>query len=378
MRRLKRGRWRSSIAIVGILFLLILMVWVPASATGAGERASGLATSVTGTVQMTPTEDATVAALNKEKLAQEVQQLKNQNEPTFFDWLRGNVSILLLGLGALAGFLRWLAERRDARDKELKDRQAEREKRAEERFQSIVEGLGNEREEAQVGAAITLRTFLHPRYEQFYRQVFDLTVAHLRLPRRSVPLDGDPNTPLPLTSLRQALIVVFKEAFPLARSQNKGSPRSLDASRIQLDNAYLREADLKQVWLRQASLRNAILHRADLRGADLLEADLCEADLRRANLDGANLKRANIEDAELMEDTNLRGVKGLTTDQLETCKAKGAIIDEASTSSSSQLPISPSPPLQSNDSQSRSTLSAQGSTPTPDTDGSNAASSQQI
>jgi len=104
------------------------MVWVPASATGAGERASGLATSVTGTVQMTPTEDATVAALNKEKLAQEVQQLKNQNEPTFFDWLRGNVSILLLGLGALAGFLRWLADRRDARDKELKDRQAEREK----------------------------------------------------------------------------------------------------------------------------------------------------------------------------------------------------------------------------------------------------------
>src|SRR5205807_292190 len=143
----------------------------------------------------------------------------------------------------------------------------------------------------------------------------------------------------------QALIVVFKEAFPLARSQNKGSPRSLDASRIQLDNAYLREADLKQAWLRQASLRNAILHRADL----------CGADLRRANLDEANLKRANIEAVELMEDTKLRGVKGLTKDQLETCKAKGAIIDEDFTTNSSQLPISPSPPLQSSDSQSRST-----------------------
>jgi NADP-dependent 3-hydroxy acid dehydrogenase YdfG len=66
-------------------------------------------------------------------------------------------------------------------------------------------------------------------------------------------------------------------------------------------------------------------------------------------LDGANLKRANIEDIELMEDTNLRGVKGLTKDQLETCKAKGAIIDKDSTLSSSQFPISSSPPLQSNE-----------------------------
>src|SRR6266487_5169447 len=177
MRRLKRGRWRSSIAIVGILFLLILMVWVPASATGAGERASGLATSVTGTVQMTPTEDATVTLLNKEKLAQEVEQLKNQNEPTFFDWLRGNASILLSTLlvvgGGVFGLVRYLAERRDAQKRLLEDRQAEREKRAEERFQAVVEGLGSEREEAKVGAAITLRTFLRPGYEQFYTKVFD-------------------------------------------------------------------------------------------------------------------------------------------------------------------------------------------------------------
>src|SRR5437870_10252721 len=148
MRWLTRDLWKAGIAMAGILLLLVLTVWLRVSAAGAHERAPELAKRVT--VQATPTVDATVTTLNKEKLAQEVQQLKSQNEPTFFDWLRGNVSILLLGLGALAGFLRWLADRRDARDKELKDRQAEREKRAEERFQSIVEGLGNEREEAQV------------------------------------------------------------------------------------------------------------------------------------------------------------------------------------------------------------------------------------
>ena len=62
--------WQAGIAITGMLLLLVLMVWVPASAAGAYERASGLATPVTETVQATPTEDAIVTALNKEKLAQ--------------------------------------------------------------------------------------------------------------------------------------------------------------------------------------------------------------------------------------------------------------------------------------------------------------------
>src|SRR6266851_1249968 len=186
---------KAGIAITGMLLFLVLMAWIPVSAAGAEVRASGLAAMVT--VQATPTVDATVTALNKEKLAQEVQQLKNQNEPTFFDWLRGNVSILLLGLGALAGFLRWLADRRDAQGKELEDRkaererrdeeqkrwlkdqEAEREKRAEERFQSAVTGLGDEREGAKIGAAILLRTFLRSGYEQFYTQTFDLAVANL-------------------------------------------------------------------------------------------------------------------------------------------------------------------------------------------------------
>ena len=51
---------------------------------GAYELTPVLATPV----QETPTVDATVTALNKEKLAQEVQQLKNQNELDPFGWLR--------------------------------------------------------------------------------------------------------------------------------------------------------------------------------------------------------------------------------------------------------------------------------------------------
>ena len=401
MRWLKRDIWKAGIAVAGMLLLLVLMVWTTVSAAGAHEIASGLAEPVTVTVQATPTEDATVTALNKEKLVQEVQQLKNQNEPDLLGWLRTNASILLSTLvvviGALVGLFRWLGDRRD-----------EREKRAEERFQSVVTGLGDEKEGAKVGAAILLRTFLRPGYEQFYTQTFDLAVANLRLPRSSHPSE-DPTTPLPLTTLSQALIVVFKEAFPLTRNQEKRSPQSLDATGIQLDNAYLGEADLEQAWmpqvslrkaklreaklwganlqgadlgkadLRKADLREADLKEADLRGADLREADLREAKLSRANLQGADLGKAdltgayffeadlrkakrgeaklieafllrnNLEDALSLENTNLHRVNGLTKEQLEACKAKGAIIDEDLLTSSSQSTVSPPPPSQSKD-----------------------------
>lgn len=452
----KRHRWKASIALAGILLILVLMAWVPVSAAGAYEGASGLATSVTGTMQSTPTEDATVTELNKEKLAEEVQQLKNQNASDPLGWLRTNASIflstLIVVIGALFGFWQWSVGRRDAQNKELEDRkaererrdeeqkrwledrQAERERRAEERFQAVVEGLGSEREEARVGAAITLRTFLLPGYEQFYRQVFDLAVAHLRL-RGDSKLPEDENIPLPLTSLSQALIVVFKEAFPLARRQFEGSLHSvldmeehyqypgttgvpsLDATGIHLDEAYLRGADLKQVRMPQASLREADLKGASLNEANLYKAKLCEASLTGANLsrailiganlskawfrladlsqtrlDKADLTEANLERADLrwaslrevnleaalsLKDTDLRGVKGLTEEQLKACKAKGAIIDEAPAPNSSQSPVSPSPPPQSSAAQASSAPFVQGSTPLSNTGGSSTPSTQQ-
>ena len=251
----------------------------------------------------TPTEDATVTTLSKKKLAQEVKQLEEQNEPDLIEWLRTNASILLSTLvvviGALIGLWRWLGDRRDEHEKRREDQRSEQEKRAEERFQSAVTGLGDEKEGARIGAAILLRTFLRPGYEQFYTQTFDLAVANLRLPRTPHPPE-DPNTPLPLTTLSQALIVVFREAFPLARNQNKRSPESLDATDIQLDSAYLRGADLKQVWMPQASMRKVDLSGADLSRANLSEADLSGAKLNEADLSGAKLSGAKFNEAELI------------------------------------------------------------------------------
>ncbi len=281
-------------------------------------------------MQATPTEDTTVTTLNKEKLAQEVQQLKNQNEPDLLGWLRTNASILLSTLvvviGGLIGLFRWLGDRRDEYEKRREDQRNEQEKRAEERFQAAVTGLGDEKKGAKIGAAILLRTFLRPGYEEFYTQTFDLAVAHLRLPT-TPDSPEDPTSSLPLTTLSQALIVVFKEAFPLARSQNKGSPQSLDATGIQLDNAYMSKADLRQVWTPRASLRKVDLSKADLNEANLSGADLNEANLRKAELDGTNLNKANLDEA------NLSGAKlnkaNLSKANLNKANLNGANLAEA-------------------------------------------------
>ena len=441
MGRHKRGLLRNiGIASMSMLFLLTCLALLPLSSASAHEETVQSIALGTPTVQAAPTEDATVTALNKEKLVHENDWWWNYGATI----LTSIISTLTLAAAGVFTVVRYFNDRRDTREQQeaeakrlaedrkaererrdeeqqrwLDDQDADRKKRAEERFQAVIEGLSSQREEAKIGAAILLRTFLRPGYEQFYVQVFDLAVANLRPQRTS---HQNPDTSVPLTTLRQALIVVFKEAFPLARSQNEENSQFLDASRIQLDNAHFGAADLKQAQMRQASLRNvtlfsttlsgavlfetnlsgaslqscdlsktrcaaanlreACLFRVNLSRADLLRANLSGADLRganlskafchkadlsranlskahshmgnlseanmskdnprRADLSGADLSEAdlseadlsetNIEDALSLKGTDLRGVKGLTKEQVATCKAKGAIIDNLTSS----------------------------------------------
>lgn len=332
MRWQKCGIFLISIVLTGMVLFLVFAVWTPVSLAHARVVTSGATILSAVTVQATPAEDATVTALNKEQLTQQVagQQVAGQQH-TWDNWLWGNaatilssvLSTLVIVIGALLGLWRWrrerqdtqdkeLKERRDVQDKELKERQIELEKRAEERFQAAVTGLGDEKEGARIGAAILLRTFLRPGYEQFYSQTFDLAVANLRFLRSAEP-PADPDDTRPLTTLSRALIVVFKEAFPLTRNitigNRKDALQSLDATGVQLDKAYLVEADMKQVWMPQASmrnadlsgacLRNAVLSYANLRNALLMETDLSGVYLHDADLSGANLVSANLSEAHL-------------------------------------------------------------------------------
>jgi uncharacterized protein YjbI with pentapeptide repeats len=329
----KHALLQIGIILTGLALFLALATWVPESLAHA-QVVLRAATPNAVAVQATPTEDATVTALNKEKLVQEVQQLKAQNEPDLFGHIQTNavlLSTLVVVIGGLIGLFRWGADRR-----------SEREKRAEERFQAAVTGLGDDNELTRINATILLRNFLHPGYERFSTQIFELAVAHLRLPRTSGS-STDPNVPLRPTPLDQKLTAVFIEAFPLARNVNERSPQFLDATGIQLDNAYLENIDLKQVRMPRAFLRRAKLRGADLSGADLREADLTNSnlsgsDLHDALLSGAKLNGANLSSTCLtgarlsfadLSEANLRGVY-LSDARFEQTKFTRANLSEAS------------------------------------------------
>lgn len=362
---LKRDVWKAGIALAGLLLLLIFLIWVPASSVSATERTSVLAIAGTPTVQVTPTEDATVAALNKEKLQQDIAKDKSDiakdESDRFWAWT-GSGTIIIGIVSAIFTyyqFYRSRLESHDAQAREREDRLAEREKRAEERFQEVVKALGDENVGARVEAAILLRTLFLEQYAYglLNRQVFRVAVANLRL--RHI----NPNIPEQLDPLSQELITILKESFPLIRSEweARQNLRSLDASGIQLDSAYLAQSDLSGI-----QMPNAFLRRADLSGANLNEA----------NLSGASLSEANIEDALSLQGTDLRGAKGLTKEQLVACKAKGAIIDEDAITDSSHVSVSPPASEPSNSMQVPSASPAQVNTPAPSTYGSSAASSQ--
>jgi hypothetical protein len=335
MRWLKRNSWKAYIAFAGLLLLLVFMVWIPVSAAGAYGGTSESAPAVTASVQATPTEDATMTALNKEQLTQQVNQLDNWWLYLLYNGTPAFIAALAAIVVASFGLYQWRGNRDDEREKAEDALDKELRERAEERFQTAVAALGNENEATRIGGAILLRSFLNKDdkeiYGRYYTQIFDLAVAYLRFQITSDP-KKDP--------VRQALIVVFKEALPIVRNkliadgadrEDAGVLPSLDASRIQLDHASLRWVDLKQVWMPSASLQKAILFKADLTGARLKWADLTGVNL----LETLSLKN-----------TDLRKVKGLTKEQLEECKARGARIDDDTTTSPPQPTTSP--PVQSN------------------------------
>src|SRR5437763_7035861 len=147
MKQQNKIRGKVGLLIISSLFLFVLMPWIPIAVQSSPQMRPLHTGAATGP-QETPTVDSTMTALEKEKLIQEVNQLKNQDV-----WSWANISIPFSILAAVAGaifaLIRWFADRR-----------AERERRAEERFQAIATDLGSKNLVTQAGATNLLHTFL--------------------------------------------------------------------------------------------------------------------------------------------------------------------------------------------------------------------------
>ncbi len=128
-------------------------------------------------------------------------------------------------------------------------------------------------------------------------------------------------------------LVMLKQAVEAWNTWRTEHPDvSPDLSRVNLNWANLREADLRRMGLSGARLRYVSLFRADLRETDLREADLRMAGLGRADLRGANLTGADLEGADLggadLGEADLRGAR-LVSANLKGANLKKARFDGA-------------------------------------------------
>jgi hypothetical protein len=65
--------------LVSSILLFVILTWVSIASADAHEKALSTYRTATVSIQGTPTPDATTTELQKEKLRQEVDQLKNQS-----------------------------------------------------------------------------------------------------------------------------------------------------------------------------------------------------------------------------------------------------------------------------------------------------------
>lgn len=282
-----------------ILFLLLIafMGVIPSTAYSQSPLETTTPQPVPGGDQKA--QDPAVAELQKEKLELEVEKLQienanaERNVTTTRGWLNllyANVAVSVAIVLGFIGLFRYLRERRE-----------ELLKREDERFEEVVKGLGDEQPEQRVSSAVLLPTFLRPGYKRFYRQVFNLAAGNLRTQTKETAT----SSPTPLI---QALVSVMRESYPLARDALKDQPKNdknryigrfLNAAGVNLDRAFLDDADFRVAWLRGASFREAALRAANFTDAMLEESDCSAADLENAILCNAIVKETNFTEAAL-------------------------------------------------------------------------------
>jgi uncharacterized protein YjbI with pentapeptide repeats len=276
---------------------MLATVLVGACSTGTGEDLAG----------MNATE------LADEKLREEILDLRSAR--SLEGRLIGLIPIGTLIVGLAGGAIAYGRFRHDRRIEEIR--------RVDERFAQVASDLGSESEVVRNGAAVALRTFLRPRYdEEIFEDAFELVMSNLKITEHP-------------ESVRRLLAEAFCEGLKrksppseagdgldlvrawLKRAELEGSDlRFADLAWARLDGANLRHSDLRStrgynLHLAKAVLSDANLHQAQWQKAEapgayfhntrMVSIDLKHADLNRARFQEAELQTASLQHADLRD-----------------------------------------------------------------------------
>jgi uncharacterized protein YjbI with pentapeptide repeats len=241
------------------------------------------------------------------KLKLEIEQLRSPwgtiwSNPAFLTALGALLAVIVTAWKVIAENKRQKDLDRKQRIKELREREAENKRRADQKFTSIIEGLGSGNEAIQASACVSIATFLKPEYKSLHEQVFDILLANLRIQHGKVV------SRLLVGAFEKALRIKLKGSKEKKEKKvEEGDERKygLDLSRsdlvqVNLSNLDLSNADLGYTQLCLAELKKTILYRVRGYKANLKKAVLSGADLNEARMQHANFHNAYLHDCNLV------------------------------------------------------------------------------
>jgi uncharacterized protein YjbI with pentapeptide repeats len=405
MLRRKRDLWKVGSVLAGSLLFLLLTIWLSVSAAHAQLATFRSSTRGVVTVQETPTVDPTTTTLQKEQLAQQVAD----GQHTFANLLWNNavalVSIVVVVVGGLIGYLRWLAEQRNAFLLTRQTAETERHITVDNQRSALLQTYIDKMSELLLGEKLResegsdelhkiarVRTLtvlaqldgkrkgsvLQFLYEAGLinndNKVIDLTGADLtgadlsnaRLVKVDLSGTNLSSANLNYANLREASLqgANLREAFLHKAILEEANLNKADLTWAISDEAYFGRADLRgadlhgahlsNAYLTDADLSSASLDRADLRSSFLNQANLTKVSLKDADLSGARLFLANLTDTELIvaksiQGANLQLAEGLSKEQKRSYEEQGAFVNVPPSANPIQPPTSSSSNAQAKD-----------------------------
>jgi hypothetical protein len=239
---------------------------------------------------------------------------------------------LLQGLGALvllAGAVTTWLQLQATLARNREELRLNREGQVTERFTRATEQLGSGTLGVRLGGIYALERIAKdsPRDHGPIMEVLTAFIRERARWRGDLPPAEGTQSPKPPADIQASLTVLGRRVIdPKWREPN------LDLFLADLRWAWLYKAHLKRAALVGARLERAVLIGAHLEGADLNHAHLEGAVLREAHLEGANLSGAHLEGADLsgahlseanldgavLHEANLEGALNLTKEQISS------------------------------------------------------------
>jgi len=238
-------------------------------------------------------------ANEKTKLEIEKLRIENEDKKSIMNLITGSLAGLITSLSVIAGVIFTIVKLFQERKKDRIQREIDKLRNIDEKFNALVANLGSQSKAVQVGAAVSIQTFLKEEYKYLHRQVLLIVIANLKINHNKTIYN----------LLIEALEKILKIEIPVMRGENKEF--ALDLARAYLKNCDfsgydLSYADFAFAKLKHANLKSANMYKTcgietDFQNVKLTDANLQEARFRNSNFQFAHFHNANLISAELKE-----------------------------------------------------------------------------